>query len=186
MLFHNEFHIDAGEAYGSQLLGDSADTLTDQSTSLWDGIKAVISGLGGALWTPCTSDATLQTLVTGAFNLATAPVAVTELAAEAVAAEGVAETVAQKTAFWSGSEAARQAAREWAAANGASTVEMADTATRAEIDAASRIAAERATGEVPVFQSSTRIDLGSTWARIEYPALVQNQNVTEIVFHLVP
>lgn len=101
--------------------------------------------------------------------------------------------------FWSGSQAAGDAATTFAQANGATTLEMTATgqaltsATEAagfdavlgSWTAASRAFAQGASGEVTVFQASTGVRVGSMFATQEYPALVANQAVTGIRFVMV-
>jgi RHS repeat-associated protein len=81
LLFHNEFHVDAGEETGAEALELSADVLTNPKASLAAKTEALISAVAGALWSPCTSDATLQAVAMGLFSLATAPAPAAELAA---------------------------------------------------------------------------------------------------------
>jgi RHS repeat-associated protein len=112
---------------------------------------------------------------------------------------GVAETTAPALTrvFWTGGEAAKNAATEWAAANGGVTLEM--TAEGQTVGAAtqgldwltqarpmwiqaSTDFANGAIGEVHVFQGAS-ISLQSAWATAEYPALIGNPYVTNIVVH---
>jgi RHS repeat-associated protein len=115
-------------------------------------------------------------------------------AAEAGAAEGAETTT---SVFWSGSDAARGAAENWAAANGGTTLEMsaggqateaatqgADWLTEARpawVNASSNFA-NSASGEVQVFQGPL-ISTQSVWATTEYPALMANPNVTGVIYH---
>lgn len=89
--------------------------------------------------------------------------------------------------FWSG-PGTSAAANTWAQANGGSTLDAAENMSLAEsrqiIDVASRIFAEGASGDVHVFHG-TSVDMGSTWAQVEYPALMDNSNVTNIIYHQV-
>ena len=100
-------------------------------------------------------------------------------------------------AFWSGSRVAKSAAEEWAAANGGETLEMTragQALERATVetkwedaalwDAASQTFAEDASGDVRVFQASS-VRVASVRARIEYPTILENPNVTGIIYHLV-
>ena len=104
--------------------------------------------------------------------------------------------------FWSGGDAARDAAAAWAKANGATTLEM--TQTGQELDQttkgldwltqgrpawadASRNFAQGAAGDVHVFQSGSRgVSLQSIWRDTEYPTLMQNNNVNNIIYHVIP
>ena len=52
-------------------------------------------------------------------------------------------------------------------------------------DAASRVFAEGASGEVNVFQNALGVGANSIWAAIEYPTLMLNPNVTYIIYHIV-
>jgi RHS repeat-associated protein len=99
--------------------------------------------------------------------------------------------------FWSGGKAAQDAAEQWAVANGANTLEMTaegqsteaaakglDWLTQARpmwVDASQKFASS-ASGEINVFQGSY-ISTQSVWATTEYPALMANPNVTNIVYH---
>jgi RHS repeat-associated protein len=99
--------------------------------------------------------------------------------------------------FWTGGEAAKNAAAEWAAMNGGVTLEM--TAEGQTVGAAtqgldwltqarplwiqaSADFANGAVGEVHVFQGAS-LSLQSAWATAEYPALIGNPYVTNIVVH---
>lgn len=103
--------------------------------------------------------------------------------------------------FWSGGDAARDAAAAWAQANGATTLEMTqagqqlaqttkglDWLTQARpmwVDA-SRNFAEGSAGDVHVFQSGTwGVSLQSIWRDTEYPTLMQNNNVNNIIYHVI-
>jgi RHS repeat-associated protein len=103
--------------------------------------------------------------------------------------------------FWSGGDAARDAAATWAKANGATTLEMTqagqqlaqttkglDWLTQARpmwVDT-SRSFAEGAVGDVHVFQSGTRgVSLESIWREVEYPTIMQNNNVNNIFYHVI-
>jgi len=103
--------------------------------------------------------------------------------------------------FWSGGDAARDAAAAWAQANGATTLEMTQagqqlTQTTKGLDwltqarpmwvDASQSFAEGAAGDVHAFQSGTRgVSLQSIWAETEYPTLMQNNNVNNIIYHVI-
>lgn len=112
---------------------------------------------------------------------------------------GTSEVAAEATpsAFWSGGDAARAAAEDWAAANGGATLEMtaegqateaatqgADWLTEARPAwvSASRNFANSAAGDVHVFQSGV-VSTQSVWATTEYPALMANPNVARIIYH---
>lgn len=62
MLFGDS--INAGEEYGEAAVDQYADWLTDPKASLWQKVGAGIGGAFAQLWTSCTSDATLTTLLT--------------------------------------------------------------------------------------------------------------------------
>jgi len=103
--------------------------------------------------------------------------------------------------FWSGGDAARDAAATWAKANGATTLEMTQagqqlTQTTKGLDwltqarpawvDASRSFAEGAVGDVHVFQSGARgVSLQSIWRDTEFPTLMQNNNVNNIFYHVI-
>jgi RHS repeat-associated protein len=57
--------VDMGENAGSIALTSYADTLADANASLLQRAAAGIGGFFSALWTPCTSDATAATLLSG-------------------------------------------------------------------------------------------------------------------------
>jgi hypothetical protein len=112
--------------------------------------------------------------------------------------ESAAETT--RRVFWSGGNPARLAAEAWAKANNATTLEMTKagqrltemtkgldflTQARPLWDAASARFAQGAAGEVHVFHNAMGVSLQSVWARVEYLALTVNQNVTNIVYHVV-
>ena len=119
-------------------------------------------------------------------------------AADLVVAGEIAEAGgAGGSAFWSGGEAAQSAAEDWATANGGTTLAMtaegqATSAATQGLDwltqarpmwvEASQDYAESASGEVNVFQGSY-ISTQSVWATTEYPALMANPNVTNIIYH---
>ncbi len=90
--------------------------------------------------------------------------------------------------FWTGA-GARAAAQKAATTAGAEILDVAtaglsEADAAAAIDAASLNFAQSAKGVVYVFQGPA-ISLTSTWARIEYPALMANPNVTSIVIRAV-
>ena len=102
--------------------------------------------------------------------------------------------------FWSGGKVAQQAAGAWAKANNATTLEMTEagkrlqettkgldwfTQARPQWAAASQEFAAGATGEVHVFQNSAGVSLQSIWAKVEYQALMHNQDVTRMIYHVV-
>jgi len=55
--------VDAGEEYGSDAVDQYADWLTDPNAGFWQKFGSAIGGTFAALWTPCTSDATFNTLL---------------------------------------------------------------------------------------------------------------------------
>ncbi len=100
--------------------------------------------------------------------------------------------------FWSGGQPAEEAATQFASEIGGETIGMTpagrDAAAAAEglpweggqrqiWEDASETFARGASGEVHVFISG-QARAGSIWAEKELPALVANQDVTEIIFHL--
>ena len=101
--------------------------------------------------------------------------------------------------FWSGGSPARTAADRWAGANAGTTLEMSSAGrnltrmtrgmswqqARPLWVAESRNLAASASGEVHVFQSATGVSTNSIWATVEYPRLMSNPNVTNIVGHVV-
>jgi hypothetical protein len=105
----------------------------------------------------------------------------------------------QTRVFWSG-DGAREAAERWAKENNAATLGMTDagrgleqttkgmnylTEGRAQWIAGSREFADGASGQVHVFHSATGVDVQSIWTIAEYPALVRNRKVSEIISHIV-
>jgi hypothetical protein len=50
---------------------------------------------------------------------------------------------------------------------------------------ASRDFAASASGQVHVFQNSAGISITSIWATVEYPTLISNPNVSEIIYHVI-
>jgi RHS repeat-associated protein len=115
---------------------------------------------------------------------------------------GAAAEIATSTGsrvFWSGSQAAGEAATSFAQTNGATTLEMTATgqaltratatagweATQGAWLAASRSFAEGAAGDVTVFQAATGVRVGGMWAVQEYPILIGNASVTGINYMIV-
>jgi RHS repeat-associated protein len=102
--------------------------------------------------------------------------------------------------FWSGGDVAKNAAAEWAIANGGTTLEMTQSGQDLESitqdmdwteakplwDNASEQFSSQALGEVHVFLGpSYSTSANSIFNTIELPNLLQNQSVTGIVFHPV-
>lgn len=101
--------------------------------------------------------------------------------------------------FWTGGEEAKAAATSFAVENGGETIGM--TAEGRALEAAtqdmpwvkaqplwndaSQSFAERASGETHVFINLARANPESIWANTELPALVNNLNVTDVIFHLL-
>lgn len=97
--------------------------------------------------------------------------------------------------FWSGGNVAKTAAADFAKTNGMKTLEMTTggrimnsvspylprSVSSPIWDGLSRNFARGATGEINVFQNAAGVSLKSTWRRIEYPIL-QNNN---ILYHIV-
>ena len=106
--------------------------------------------------------------------------------ADGVLVEAGDEGALQNTrVFYSGGRQAQLAAEDWANANGAITLELPADTPYGQVKAASKAFAQGAAGEVNVFQSASGVRLQSIWATTEYPALVENPNVTGIRFHVV-
>lgn len=106
---------------------------------------------------------------------------------------------AENRVFWSGGDAAKQAAANLAKSNGGKTLEMTvpgkvlDKITtksnfpilRPAWEAASKSFAKGAKGPVDAVQSASRgVRLESVWRQIEYPVLQRQGN--EIFYHLAP
>ena len=101
--------------------------------------------------------------------------------------------------FWTGGDAAMSAATKFALDNGGETIGMtplgqvAEQATeglpyrlaRPAWEAASARFTQGASGEVHVFINVELANSGSIWAQTELPGLVQNTNVTDVIFHLI-
>ena len=97
--------------------------------------------------------------------------------------------------FWSGGGIAKNAAAEFAAANGMKTLEMTTSGSIMNTispylprsmsspiwDTLSKNFAKGATGEINVFQNAAGVSIESTWKRIEYQIL-QDSN---IIYHVV-
>ena len=92
-----------------------------------------------------------------------------------------------------------KAATDWAMANSGLTLGMTEEGRAIDaltadmpwskarafwVDASERFATG-ASGEVHVFQTADGISVRSIWAKIEYPALTNNPNVTNIIYHVV-
>ncbi|HET7251821.1 MAG TPA: RHS repeat-associated core domain-containing protein [Gemmatimonadales bacterium] len=104
-------------------------------------------------------------------------------------AEASAGEVSTTSVFWSGFDS-DIAANRWAASNGGATLAMspfapAADAMRSTVMEASRAFAEAASGEVHVFHAASGVRLESIWARVEYPSLLTNPRITNIVYHTV-
>lgn len=96
--------------------------------------------------------------------------------------------------FWSGIPGGNIAAGRWAAQHGGTTLEQAvakrglqlpkfnprDPAAVSAWRKASEEFAKGARGDVIVLQVDEGVRLGSIWAKVEYPALISNPNVTSI------
>jgi RHS repeat-associated protein len=118
-------------------------------------------------------------------------------AGRGLAARALAEQATTRV-FWAGS-AAKQAATEFALANGGETITMTAGGQATELltkgmdyltgrpfwAAASRDFAANASGVVHVFQSAEGVRLDSIWATDEYKALMFNPRVTKVVYHIV-
>ena len=92
------------------------------------------------------------------------------------------------TVFWSG-RGTEESATNWAVKNGGKTLAtskfaIGTDATRAETEEASRALAQDAVGNVHVFQGAD-IPENSIWRNVEYPALMNNRNVTGFTYHIL-
>lgn len=199
--------------YNCQTYGDAPDQPPTPPPSIWDRITKAgsnwlhqttqdLATVGGgkppaslveAILAPLRLTATFSpfALEGGGFSLAAAG-AESSAGSASFAVEGASTSV-----FWSGGDAARAAAENWAAANGGTTLEMtvqgqatqaamqgADWLTEARpawVSASSNFA-NSAYGDVHVFQGGV-ISTQSVWATTEYPALMANPNVTRIIYH---
>jgi len=139
----------------------------------------------------------------GAAEVSDGAATVEEVEAEGQAAdaEEAVETASRPASvFWSGGGAAKDAATDYATSTGGSTLEMTPAGQALEAAtqgmdyvsqarplwaAASRDFAAQASGDVHVFQNAVSLSRASIWATDEYPELVSNSNVTDIVYHLV-
>jgi len=112
--------------------------------------------------------------------------------------------ISKARVFWSGGDAALQAAESFALRNGATTLELSNLSLKMTSDSmlgagadwltvvrptiwepASKSFAEGASGVVNVFQNAEGVSIGSVWRQVEYDALLKNPNVTEIKYHVV-
>ncbi len=113
---------------------------------------------------------------------------------------GVGSERGTQATFWSGGEAAKKAASDWAKKNNAQILEMTPQGKQLEQSAkeldwltearpkwieASKDFAELAVGDVHVFQNAKGVSLQSVWRQAEYPALKNNRNVSNIIYHIV-
>jgi hypothetical protein len=95
---------------------------------------------------------------------------------------------APTSVFWSGFDS-DVAAQTWAANNGGQTLSTSPfaigaNATRAEAQSASTSFAQSASGNVQVFQPAVGVPVNGIWAQFEYPALLQNPNVSGITYQI--
>ncbi len=152
---------------------------------------ALIAATGG-LATPALLGADAG--IVGA-ELATEGVSIAAGAAEEA---GVAEEAAAQTrVFWSGGNAAKDAAEQYATENGGTTLEMTPRGQALESqtanmpwedakplwDEASRDFAKGTCGQAHVFQNGNGVSLKSVWANTEYPIL--RDNGVNITYHTV-
>ena len=91
--------------------------------------------------------------------------------------------------FWSGF-GSRTAAETWATGNGGQTLSMSpfavgEDATLAETQSASTAFASGASGNIQVFQPAAGVPVEGIWAQYEFPALMQNPNVTTITYNII-
>ena len=101
--------------------------------------------------------------------------------------------------FWQGGDVAKNAATDFAVANGARTIGMTFGGKVLEITTArlpwsvarplwrgaSWVFARTSRGQVDVFINMARPNPESIWANTELPTLIANQNVRNIEFHLI-
>lgn len=108
---------------------------------------------------------------------------------------GAAETSgagAPESVFWHG-EGTQAASQEWANANGAQTLSTSEfalpnPATTAQVDTNSGAFAGAARGIAHVFHRELVLlprATESVWVRIEYPPLMENPNVSGIMYHII-
>jgi hypothetical protein len=86
--------------------------------------------------------------------------------------------------FWS-DQGTQSAAETWSAANGGTTLSVAQNATEAQVTTASANYAANASGNVVVFQSASGVPVGGQWAQTEYGILISNPNVTGITYNVI-
>ena len=122
------------------------------------------------------------------WNLATAPATTTATTATSTTTGTAASGSATTSVFWTGYDS-QAAAESWASANGGQTLSMSpfaigENAPLAEAQSASTAFAQSASGNVQVFQPAASIPVNSIWAQYEYPALMQNPNVSSITYQI--
>jgi len=110
-------------------------------------------------------------------------------------------TTTTQRVFWSGGDVAQEAAENWAKQNNGTTLEMylknvgnnlkEVTETMPWKDAkpmwenVSKEFAKGASDVVHVFQKAEGVGVKSIWGNIEYPELIKNQGVKEIIYHVI-
>ena len=119
---------------------------------------------------------------------------------ETIANQVQSTTVNTTTTLWSGGASAENAATQWAMENGGTTLGMSAngqalaeatqgldywTQARPLWEAASRDFVESASGDVHIFLTPNAPS-SSIYFMTEWPALLQNPNVTGVIFHSVP
>jgi len=101
--------------------------------------------------------------------------------------------------FWTGGDAAKDAATKFALENGGTTLEMTEAGQAAAQateglpweearpiwETGSQSYAQSASGQVHVFINLAEANPDSIWATTELPTLIENPNVTDIIFHLI-
>lgn len=118
----------------------------------------------------------------------------------ALAGTGAEDSGAATRVFWTGGDEAKVAATKFATENGGETIGMTEAgraleASTANMDYATEAKplwetasynfARGASGPVHVFINFERAWEGSIWAQTELPALVDNQSVPDVFFHIL-
>jgi RHS repeat-associated protein len=136
----------------------------------------------------------------GAALVLTSAIPVGDLLDAALGTRAAAQAAGSATrVFWTGGDAAKSAATKFATENGGTTIGM--TREGQALEAATQdmpwskaqplwnAASERfgagASGDVHVFINLARANPESIWANTELPALVDNPNVGDVIFHLL-
>ncbi|MDF2531098.1 MAG: shlA 3 [Clostridia bacterium] len=110
-------------------------------------------------------------------------------------------TTTTQRVFWSGGDVAQEAAENWAKQNNGTTLEMYLKNTGNNLEEVtktmpwknakpmwenvSRDFAKGASDVVHVFQKAEGVGVKSIWGNTEYPELINNQGVKEIIYHII-